>query len=308
MKRVTRLIGPRRAAKAVKPKEATSYNAFVSLPQKSTPSGAAAPIARVHNYGRGKALSAAATGSSLPSSSAGKIQYAALNRMRKNRSADNPPSQRPRSTKWRRLLGACWWRRRRRRPRSYKDYWGSGKPKRSLCCCRWGRARAKAYSCDSDEEDDDIDAKVAAYIVEMKQREAVASQQSEKVKDTQFQESSIRLPQQQQRQPHPQLRKVSLRDKPRAWTWDDSLRSNSDRFLETLEEELPVVAAVAVPGGRMSLILPRRTPLHVHFVESEQQDNQEKEREAVQGRRHSSLPAACTLHCFPRLQLHFVPS
>ncbi|XP_034137327.1 synaptotagmin-like protein 4 isoform X15 [Drosophila guanche] len=179
MKRVTRLIGPRRAAKAVKPKEATSYNAFVSLPQKSTPSGAAAPIARVHNYGRGKALSAAATGSSLPSSSAGKIQYAALNRMRKNRSADNPPSQRPRSTKWRRLLGACWWRRRRRRPRSYKDYWGSGKPKRSLCCCRWGRARAKAYSCDSDEEDDDIDAKVAAYIVEMKQREAVASQQKE---------------------------------------------------------------------------------------------------------------------------------
>ncbi|XP_026849709.1 synaptotagmin-like protein 4 isoform X6 [Drosophila persimilis] len=175
MKQVNRLIGPRRAAKAAKPKEAASYNAFVSTASTD------APMARVHNYGRGKASPA---GSSLPSSSAGKIQYAALNRMRKNRPADDPPCQRPRRTKWRRLLGACWWRRkRRRRPRSYKDYWGTGggggKAKRSLCCCRWGRARGKAYSCDSEEEDDDIDAKVAAYIVEMKQREAVASKQKE---------------------------------------------------------------------------------------------------------------------------------
>lgn len=88
MKQVTRLIGPRRMASS-KPKEAPSYNAFASAStssKKSQPASTApAPLARVHNYGRVKSQPA---GSSLPSSSAGKIQYAALNRMRKKRSED----------------------------------------------------------------------------------------------------------------------------------------------------------------------------------------------------------------------------
>ncbi|XP_044251494.1 synaptotagmin-like protein 4 isoform X7 [Drosophila takahashii] len=179
MKQVTRLIGPRRTAKSA-PKEAASYNAFASSSstntssKKSPPASAApAPLARVHNYGR-------PAGSSLPSSSAGKIQYAALNRMRKKRSEEGAKKLH-RKSKWRRFFGQCWWKRRRRQ-RSYQDYWSSsgGKPKKTpfFCyCCK--RSRSKGYAYDSEEEDDDIDAKVASYIVEMKQREAAANGQKE---------------------------------------------------------------------------------------------------------------------------------
>jgi len=117
----------------------------------------------------------------------------------------------------------------------------------------------------------------------MKQREAVANGQSENlVEET---PNPNPLPQEQPKLVHPQLRSPSV-VKRRAWTWDDSLRSNSDRFLETLEEDLPAAA----PGGRTSLILHRRTPLHVTFVEGEEEEHAEREehpeqdRVAVQGR------------------------
>ncbi|XP_032305346.1 synaptotagmin-like protein 4 isoform X7 [Drosophila ananassae] len=178
MKQVTRLIGPRRAAKSAA-KEAASYNAISSpSSMKSSPaaSSASAPLARVHNYGRVK--SSPTGGTSLPSSSSGKIQYAALNRMRKNRAEDGA-NKFPRKSKWRRLF--CW--KKRRRQRNYQDYWSSQnvKPRKSvLCCCRWGRKfSTSSYAYDSEDEDDDIDAKVAAYMVEMKQREAVANRQKE---------------------------------------------------------------------------------------------------------------------------------
>ncbi|XP_017057467.1 synaptotagmin-like protein 4 isoform X3 [Drosophila ficusphila] len=186
MKQVTRLIGPRRMANSVA-KEAASYNVFASSsncttsasssPKKSPPaSGAPAPLARVHNYGRVKSQPA---GSSLPSSSAGKIQYAALNRMRKKRSEDGTKKLKGKS-KWRRLFGRCLWGKKRRQ-RNYQDYWSSatGKPKKSLFFCYCCKRRTKNYDYDSEEEDDDIDAKVASYIAEMKQREAVANGQKE---------------------------------------------------------------------------------------------------------------------------------
>ncbi|KRK03808.1 synaptotagmin-like protein 4 isoform X10 [Drosophila yakuba] len=175
MKQVTRLIGPRRMANS-KPKEAPSYNAFptaATSSKKSQPTSAApAPLARVHNYGR---VMSQPAGSSLPSSSAGKIQYAALNRMRKKRSEDGGKKLQ-RKSKWRQLFGQCWWQKRRRQ-RNYQGYWSSSreKSKKSPFFCYCCRRRTNAYGYDSEEEDDDIDAKVASYIVEMKQREAAAA-------------------------------------------------------------------------------------------------------------------------------------
>ncbi|XP_016960236.1 synaptotagmin-like protein 4 isoform X5 [Drosophila biarmipes] len=183
MKQLTRLIGPRRTASSAVPKEAASYSAFASsssaaASKKSPPASAApAPLARVHNYGRVRSQPAGA--SSLPSSSAGKIQYAALNRMRKKR-FEKGDKKLQRKSKWRRLLGQCWGKR-RRRPRNYQDYWNStgGKPRKSLFFCYCCRRRTTEYAYDSEEEDDDIDAKVASYILEMKQREAAANGQKE---------------------------------------------------------------------------------------------------------------------------------
>ncbi|XP_043655958.1 synaptotagmin-like protein 4 isoform X3 [Drosophila teissieri] len=180
MKQVTRLIGPRRMANA-KPKEAPSYNAFppaTTSSKKSQPASAApAPLARVHNYGR---VMSQPAGSSLPSSSAGKIQYAALNRMRKKRSEDGAKKLQ-RKSKWRQLFGQCWWQKRRRQ-RNYQGYWSSSreKSKKSPFFCYCCRRRTNAYGYDSEDEDDDIDAKVASYIVEMKQREAAAAANGQK--------------------------------------------------------------------------------------------------------------------------------
>ncbi|CAD6992957.1 unnamed protein product [Ceratitis capitata] len=48
-----------------------------------------------------------------------------------------------------------------------------------------------------------------------------------------------------------------LKLKPRAWTWDDSLRSNSDRFLETLEEdELNTPSVCSYVARRPPLLAP----------------------------------------------------
>ncbi|KRK03811.1 synaptotagmin-like protein 4 isoform X9 [Drosophila yakuba] len=288
MKQVTRLIGPRRMANS-KPKEAPSYNAFptaATSSKKSQPTSAApAPLARVHNYGR---VMSQPAGSSLPSSSAGKIQYAALNRMRKKRSEDGGKKLQ-RKSKWRQLFGQCWWQKRRRQ-RNYQGYWSSSreKSKKSPFFCYCCRRRTNAYGYDSEEEDDDIDAKVASYIVEMKQREAAAAA-ANGPSESLVEETPNPVPQEQVKQLPTQLRSPPI-VKRRAWTWDASLRSNSDRFLETLEDDLPASSAevvAAAPGGRASLILHRRTPLHVTFVENEEEqfereDHQEQERVTVQ--------------------------
>ncbi|XP_046865763.1 synaptotagmin-like protein 4 isoform X2 [Drosophila willistoni] len=165
-------------------KDANGYNVFVPSKQQqqlsttaSTATVATATpaitIVRVHQYGKVK--SSPSGGNSVPSSSAGKIQYAALNRMRNNRSlVDQSKSKR---SKWPSLFGFCWWRRRHRRHRWPK---AGNKSKTRICCCCRGNGKSRhGYHYDSEEEDDDIDAKVAAYILEMKQREAVASKQQE---------------------------------------------------------------------------------------------------------------------------------
>ncbi|XP_023174671.2 synaptotagmin-like protein 4 isoform X7 [Drosophila hydei] len=178
MRKVTRLIGKR--GNNTTPKDATGYNEFVR-PSRSKPPTAA--IVSVHNYG--KAIKSAATGVET-NPAAGKIQYAALNRLRNSSQAQATPTGQT-QRRWQRLCW-CWrWRRRRRRQRSYKNYWRSGGATKSKWSSwwRWGkycchrRRGIGSYHYDSEEEEDDIDAKVAAYILEMKQREAVASRQKE---------------------------------------------------------------------------------------------------------------------------------
>lgn len=282
MRKVTRLIGKRGPRKA--PTDATGYNAFVR-PQQTQQSQAAAGIPSVHSKVIRKGAGSGLRVESNPT--AAKIQYAAYNRIRNSgsSSATATPTMRHSSRhRWLRRC-CCWrWRRRQRnrRRRSYKNYWrtdgNASKSKRgwwrSWCCCVSRRGGQNSYHYDSEEEDDDIDAKVAAYILEMKQRETDCSKQSEQITETTLSEklevvveAGVQCARQQQQQ-----------EQQRAWTWDDSLRSNSDRFLETLEEELPGAVPVAAVGeGRLRLSLTlRRTPLHVTFQEE------------VQGRR---LPA-----------------
>lgn len=298
MRKVTRLIGKRGPRKA--PTDATGYNAFVR-PQHTQQSQAAAAMPSVHSKVIRKGAGSVLRVESNPT--AAKIQYAALNRKRNSGSscATATPTMRHSSRhRWLRLC-CCWrWHRRQRnrRRRSYKNYSRTGgnasKPKfgwwRSWGCCVTGHGGQSSYHYNSEEEDDDIDAKVASYILEMKQRESECSKQSEQIAETSLTDPSLsekeeavveagvqcsnsdRNTRQQQQQ------KQQQQQQQRAWTWDDSLRSNSDRFLETLEEELPGAVAVAAVGeGRLRLSLTlRRTPLHVTFQEE------------VQGRR---LPA-----------------
>ncbi|KRF83376.1 synaptotagmin-like protein 4 isoform X9 [Drosophila virilis] len=186
MRKVTRLIGKRGPSKT--PKDATGYNAFVR-PSRSHPATAApAAIAGVH-----KVRNSAPTGVGLSvetNPAAGKIQYAAFNRLRNSRQAQSQatPTGQTKRPRWR----LCWcWRRRRRRQRGYKNYWHSGAATKSKwtswlhwakCCSRRGvrfSSSNSRYHYDSEEEDDDIDAKVASYILEMKQREAATSRQKE---------------------------------------------------------------------------------------------------------------------------------
>lgn len=294
MRKVTRLIGKRGPRKAQT--DATGYNAFVR-PQQTQQSQAAAAIPSVHSKVIRKGAGSGLRVESNPT--AAKIQYAAYNRIRNSgsSSATATPTMRHSSRhRWMRRC-CCWrWRRRQRnrRRRSYKNYWRTdgkaSKPKsgwwRRWCCWVSRHGGQNSYHYDSEDEDDDIDAKVAAYILEMKQRETDCSKQSEQIAETTLTDPSLSekaeavveagvqcsnsdtSARQEQQKPQQQ----------RAWTWDDSLRSNSDRFLETLEEELPGAVAVAAVGeGRLRLSLTlRRTPLHVTFQEE------------VQGRR---LPA-----------------
>lgn len=308
MRKVTRLIGKRGPRKA--PKDATGYNAFVRPQQAGD--GATACIPSVHSkvirQGAGSGAGAGAGLRVESNPTAGKIQYAALNRLRHSGSSSATPTptmrHRSRQQRWLRRLCCCWlWRhrshRRNRRRRSYRNYWRTGgraaSGKSKLGCC-WWRSWKHSYPYDSEEEeDDDIDAKVAAYVLEMKQREAESSKQSEQS----VAEIELIDPEPDQEQVVAQAAGVQRsssggnirqqspqQQQQRAWTWDDSLRSNSDRFLETLEQDLPGAASAAGEGRlRLSLTL-RRTPLHVTFQEE------------VQGR-PACLPAnppACLLH------------
>lgn len=141
------------------------------------------------------------------------------------------------------------------------------------CCCD---RRIGSYPYDS-EEDDDIDGKFAAYIYEMQQRDMVAfptasADPTPTIATTQLQSMPTKALA-TTKQAHSLMKTTErvielgsapvvgacnvtplmpptafvyrrrssngglLKLKPRAWTWDDSLRSNSDRFLETLEED-----------------------------------------------------------------------
>lgn len=306
MRKVTRLIGKRGPRKA--PNDATGYNAFVR-PQP-TQQQAAAGIPSVHS----KVIRQGAGLRVESNPTAAKIQYAALNRLRNttgSSSATPTPTMRPSSRcGWLRRLGCCWhWRhrshRRNRRRRSYRNYWrtGAGAASKSKLGCWWrswcrrggAAGERNSYHYDSEEEDDDIDAKVAAYVLEMKQREAESSKQSEQsVAETCLAEPAV--PGQEQVVPEAGVQRSSSggnirqqQQQQRAWTWDDSLRSNSDRFLETLEQDLPGAASAAAAGeGRLRLSLTlRRTPLHVTFHEE------------VQGRPATCLPAARLPACLP---------
>ncbi|TDG50539.1 hypothetical protein AWZ03_003128 [Drosophila navojoa] len=291
MRKVTRLIGKRGNNKT--PKASAGYNEFVR-PSRSKPPTAA--IVSVHNYG--KAVKPTSTGVET-NPAAAQIQYAALNRLRSSCSSSQAQATPTGQTKPRWLRLCRCWRRRRRRQRSYKSYWRSGGAAKSKWswwlhwgnCCGRRRGGVGGYHCDSEEEEDDIDAKVAAYILEMKQREASASgsRQSEQTAETDFNQAtdeaaaarpersssappqSQRQQQQQQQQLQPSMCQAQI--KRRAWTWDDSLRSNSDRFLETLEEDLPAATATtaAAAGMRLSLNLQRRTPLHVTFQQVQEE-------------------------------------
>lgn len=102
-------------------------------------------------------------------------------------------------------LGKCWW---------YLCCWG--------CCNLCKRA---SYSCDDD--DDDIDAKFEQYKYEMRMKEsgqavAVAGNAADGGKVGDRQRNSF----------------GKNGRKYWNWNWNDSLRSNSDKFLETLEHDL----------------------------------------------------------------------
>ncbi|XP_032597494.1 synaptotagmin-like protein 4 [Drosophila grimshawi] len=182
MRKVSRLIGKKRGASKT-PKDATGYNAFVR-PAVARSAGAAAPLAAVHNYGKSVKTNPTGAASVATNPAAGQIQYAALNRLRHSQKPKATPTSRSRR-RWLRLWSGCWsrHRRRQRRQRSFTNYWPKKSKLKSClnwakCCgCCWRRnATGTSYHYDSEEveeeeEDDDIDAKVAAYILEMKQRE-----------------------------------------------------------------------------------------------------------------------------------------
>lgn len=108
------------------------------------------------------------------------------------------------------------------------------------CCCLWCCKKQCAIMDDDDDfdddEDDDIDAKFEQYKNELRLKELAANANSADVKN--------RILQQQQQQSKQQngtdvnndaKNKFSCK---KYWNWNDSWRSNSDRFLETLEYDM----------------------------------------------------------------------
>lgn len=127
------------------------------------------------------------------------INYASLNRMRNSSNDKTARDQKRRRIKkrwlykWRRYLCCCitanYSRTAQSQPRNYKGYWqqsatscssGSSMKKRRRCwrhlwCGCWRtNIGATSYQYDTDD-DDDIDGKFAAYIQEMKLKEASAA-------------------------------------------------------------------------------------------------------------------------------------
>lgn len=263
------------------------------------------------------------------------INYTSLNRMRNNSNASSCASHSiecrqaagRRRRKWQFLLWKCCRNRKRkshqqrfkqhpssssRQNTSQRHCWAS--LRKFWLRCRHRRS-ASSYPYVGDDDDDDIDAKFAAYIMEMKEREAKEDKEAEMQKTqqeavtdhgkspksmtttnnsllpsnstnplrissnsalstksltppspaaselTQNVCSSLMLTAAggnkvsfahdcgpgataschnliQRRHSQHQIRGNGSGGKSRrAWTWDDSLRSNSDRFLETLEED-----------------------------------------------------------------------
>lgn len=79
---------------------------------------------------------------------------------------------------------------------------------------------------DDEDEDDDIDAKFEQYKNEMRLKELAANSSSEHTKNKILE---------QNKQESVKDGKIILK---KGWSWSDSLRSNSDKFLETLENDM----------------------------------------------------------------------
>lgn len=127
------------------------------------------------------------------------------------------------------------------------------------CCC-WSKCCARFccgcinYDDSENDDDDDIDAKVEQYKYEMRLKELkrgdtdVVNQSQE----TNFQSNSYRLATNTPKTLHSNENaindngKIATATKPTSiifryrkyWNWNDSLRSNSDKFLETLEYDM----------------------------------------------------------------------
>lgn len=144
-------------------------------------------------------------------------------------------------------LFSCNWISRNNKKRCYRF---KRRLKRCCCCCcflcckKYCNGDDDDYE-DEDDSDDDIDAKFEQYKNEMRLKELAANANSANVKN--------RILAQQQHQ-HQQGgsrtndcgmdgndddgEKNKKFNYKRYWSWNDSLRSNSDRFLETLEYDM----------------------------------------------------------------------
>lgn len=121
-----------------------------------------------------------------------------------------------------------------------------------LCCCFCcTRKRCACHSTDNDDEEVDVDAYFESYKNEMRLKERT-SQLEAKQKSENAYRSSL---------PPPNNGKAESTPCPSAtrhqyWNWNDSLRSNSDKFLETLEYDM---------DGEQSLKRNHRYPVMSHM-------------------------------------------
>lgn len=137
------------------------------------------------------------------------------------------------------------------------------------CCCCWWKwccrqkccARICCCGCidydDSDNDDDDIDAKFEQYKNEMRLNDLKRSEQNgiaNGVQETSLQSCSYRIEASTTFNDHKNpitldgnaINDISNGKTPKTtskvlrniWSWNDSLRSNSDKFLETLEYDM----------------------------------------------------------------------
>lgn len=121
-----------------------------------------------------------------------------------------------------------------------------------ICCCGSKCCKRKCLcnaNDDDDDDDDDIDAKFEQYKYEMKLNELNSNANEINIDNS---VADVKVPQYQMNEqrsiatPSPISSAYGKKDmmKPKKfryrkyWNWNDSLRSNSDKFLETLEYDM----------------------------------------------------------------------